>query len=626
MMKKFEGNSEEMQFERFERFEKLLKKNKNKPNFEEMSPYEIINYLREEDVRKNYKVLPSNRFFKKMMFSSFFAIFLVFFYVITGSGDIVQRNVDVFVNKIDNKKEVLSAINNSLDYIIEGDFRTLIDAYRSDSSNSFENHFELVIMLSSINNFSQAEEELLKLKGRVEQITLIRNDEEHKNNVYGLLDNFLLLNNLEEAKNILDKNRQSLGNDILFLEREIIYFLLMENKEEAINIYSSIMLDNIEDVNSILCYAKLSVIFNRFDRAIEALDKVLSKDINNINVLSVIDMMVSYDLNELNRTLDSYIEQSGGNERLRLLRAKANSKDLSRTQINIEDIDEFMKKYPNQNLPKIVKLEILTDSSRFEEATRLYNELKNMQDKAFDVYYALAKYSLSVNNFNDALNYVKQSIELNNKFYESYDVLLNILLSQNKSLNINYFYLKMKLLDLINTNIDKNFVVRYTDSLNDGNKAIEVLEFANKISIFESDLRYKLAKIYIDQRRDNEAKEKLYEAISLNEKSVYYRTLGVLLVGMGEVEEGINNIRMAYSIDPEDILNLNNAGAYYANVEKDIQRAFSNVKAAYEGLNESYSEYEALIIRENYFKLDSIYDEASGTSTSEEIPFIDYLY
>ena len=119
MMKKFEGNSEEMQFERFERFEKLLKKNKNKPNFEEMSPYEIINYLREEDVRKNYKVLPSNRFFKKMMFSSFFAIFLVFFYVITGSGDIVQRNVDVFVNKIDNKKEVLSAINNSLDYIIE---------------------------------------------------------------------------------------------------------------------------------------------------------------------------------------------------------------------------------------------------------------------------------------------------------------------------------------------------------------------------------------------------------------------------------------------------------------------------------------------------------------------------
>lgn len=626
MMKKFEGNSEEMQFERFERFEKLLKKNKNKPNFEEMSPYEIINYLREEDVRKNYKVLPSNRFFKKMMFSSFFAIFLIFFYVITGSGDAIQKNVDVFVNKIDNKNQVADIINNSLDYIIQGDFRTLIDAYRSDSSNSFANHFELVTMLSSINNFSQAQEELLKLKSRVEQITLIRNAEEHKNNVYGLLDNFLLLNNLEEAKNILDKNRQTLGNDVLFLEREIIYLLLMGNKDEAINIYSSIMLDNIEDVNSILCYAKLSVIFNRFDRAVEALDKVLSKDINNIDVLNVIDMMVSYDLGELNRILDFYIEQSGGNERLRLVRAKANSKDLSRTQINIEDIDEVVKIYPSQNLPKIVKLEILTNSSRFEEATRLYNELKNVQDKTFDVYYALAKYSLSVNNFNDALNYVKKSIELNNKFYESYDVLLNILLSQNKSININYFYLKMKLLDLINTNTDKNFVVKYTDSLNDGNKAIEILEFANKISIFESDLRYKLAKIYIDQRRDNEAKEKLYEAISLNEKSVYYRTLGVLLVGMGEVEEGINNIRTAYSIDPEDVLNLNNAGAYYANIERDIQRAFSNMKVAYEGLNESYNEYEALIIRENYFKLDSIYDEASGTATSEEIPFIDYLY
>lgn len=623
MIKKNGENKEEVQFKRFK---KLLDNKKNVPDFEKMSPYEIINYLREENVKKNYSVLPSNGFLKRMVLTSFIAIFLVCSYVIQGSGDAIQKNIDVFVNKIEDRREYSEVLESSIDYIVKGDFKTLIDSHRANTNPTFDETFELVTMLSSINNISQANEELFKLKNRIEQVTLIKNAVEHKKNVYKLIDNFLLLNNLEEASNLLNKNRQAFESDMLFLEKEITYKLLNNDIDGAVNLYNSINFDSIDSINSLLSYAKVSVNFSRFDRVIEALDKVLIQDVNNIKIIEVIDMIVTYDNLEFNKILNSYIEQNEGNERLKLIRAKANSEDLSKTQFNIEDIDEFIKKHPNNTLSKIIKLEILTNALRMDEATRIANEFKNYDDLTFDICYALSKYSLGMNNFNDAMNYVKQAIELNNDFYGNYEVLLDLLVTQNKSLNINYFYLKMKLLDLINTNTDKMFVEKYTDIFNDPNRAVEILEFANKISAFDADLRYRIARIYIDQRKDNEAKEKLYKAIELNPKSIYFRTLGVLLVEMGEEKNGIENIRKAYSLYPDDILNLNNASAYYANVEKNVPRAFSNIKAAYEGLNDSYKQYEAFIIRENYFKLQSIYDQESGDTLSDEIPVIDYIY
>lgn len=623
MGKKFGEDNKDIQFHKFE---KLLNKNKNKVDFSNMSPYEIINHLRDEDVRKNYKVLPSNRFVKKMFLTSFVAICLIVVYTVTGSGAKIQKNINIFVNKIDDKRESEKIIKNSLDYIIQGNFETLINVYRDRANDSYDNHFELVTMLNSISNVKEAKDELLKLKSKIEQSSLIKNPKDMRQNIYKLIDGFLLTNSLDEVKNILDRYRQALGNEVLFKEKEILYNLVLGNEQEAINIYSSIDLNTLNDEESILIYGKLSVIFDKIDKSIEALDKLLSLNINNMEVLPLIENIIAYNNSEFNQILNSYIEQNPENERLKLIRAIGNSSDLSKTQNNIEDIDSVIKVHLNDHLPKIVKLDILTKASRNNEALVIVNEFKGIENKTYDIYYALAKYSLNTNSFNDALNYVKESISLNPNFSENYDILLRGLINENKSININYFYLKMKSLDLLNTNIDKNFVDIYINNLNDINNALEILNFSNRISSFEANLKYKMAEIYIDQKRYEEAKQKLYETIALEEKSIYYRTLGVLLVQIGEVEDGINNIRKAYALDPSDILNLNNAGAYYANIEKDIQKAFSNIKAAYEGLNETYNQYEAFIIRENYFKLESIYNHETGESTTDEIPQIDYLY
>ena len=48
----------------------------------------------------------------------------------------------------------------------------------------------------------------------------------------------------------------------------------------------------------------------------------------------------------------------------------------------------------------------------------------------------------------------------------------------------------MKSLDILNTYIDKEFVLKYTNEFNDVNSALDILKFSNKISIYESGLKY----------------------------------------------------------------------------------------------------------------------------------------
>lgn len=624
MKKKFKDKGDNEVY--FQRFDRLIKKKKQKVDLSKMSPYEIINYLRENDVKKNYKVLPSNKFLHRTTFISFCMIFLVLSYGVTGSTFNVPRNIDVFVNKDINSRSNGAVVSSAIDYMVTGDIQGLIDIYKKNPSMSIEDHFEFITMLRTIGNLDQARSEIMDLKGRIEQGTLVRNQEVNSKYIYRLLNEMILSNELEECKKLLDKHESSMSQHVLFKEKKIIYNLLVDNREEAQNIYNSIDINSISTVDDMVSFSKLSVLFNRFDNALNALNLILSMDNENTDVISIIQLFNSYDSLAIGNVLNSLIEITSDNVNLRLIRAMLNAQDLSRTQENLEDVQAYTKVNKDSLLSKSVKLDILSNAKRQEESLVIVNELKNIKDKNYFIDYILARYSFKNENYNEALNYAKDSLNSNRNFFPCYDLITDILILENKISNLNYFYLKMKSLDILNTSVDKEFILKYTDSFNDTDKALHILEFSNKISIYDADLKYRAAKIYIDQRKDNEAKEKLYEAINLNNKAIYYRTLGVLLVSMGEVELGIENIRHAYELDPNDILNLNNAAAYYANVEKNIQKAFSNIKASYEGLNESYSQYESFIIRENYFKLDAIYDHTTGEMSSEEIPYLDYLY
>ena len=73
-------------------------------------------------------------------------------------------------------------------------------------------------------------------------------------------------------------------------------------------------------------------------------------------------------------------------------------------------------------------------------------------------------------------------------------------------------------------------------------------------------------------------------------------------------DDAIKAIRNSYSINKNDILTLNNAGCYYISIEGNVERGMTNLKAAYDGINDKTSENDKTIITDNYTKVKELYD------------------
>ena len=127
-----------------------------------------------------------------------------------------------------------------------------------------------------------------------------------------------------------------------------------------------------------------------------------------------------------------------------------------------------------------------------------------------------------------------------------------------------------------------------------------------------------MALIQHNNQRDDEAIDLLNKSIKVNNNEAkYHRALGAIYLEKEKNEEGIAQIRKAYSIDENDIGTLNNAAYYYIYVEHDINRAMSNIKAAYEGVKGTTPDSEKEIITDNYNRIKVIYDSSKSNSSSK---------
>jgi hypothetical protein len=93
---------------------------------------------------------------------------------------------------------------------------------------------------------------------------------------------------------------------------------------------------------------------------------------------------------------------------------------------------------------------------------------------------------------------------------------------------------------------------------------------------------------------------------------------------MGKAKEGIEETRTAYKYDENDILTLNNAGCYYIMYTNDFNKGYTNLKKAFEGINENTDEYTKKIIKENYDNVKIIIDKIQKGKGNESITVPDF--
>ncbi len=284
--------------------------------------------------------------------------------------------------------------------------------------------------------------------------------------------------------------------------------------------------------------------------------------------------------------------------------------ELDDKKIDNINMDLIKQEVSNNSSNEIINQEYLEDA---------INKSKEIDKEAYSTYYLLSLKSLNNGKYDEALTYAKKSINSNINNCESYGILIPSILNGKKDFNtIETYYREALKKEPFNYEILLNLANYYTNIVANDEKAKEYYKFTINLNKHNDVLYKKLADIDIKEEKYENAIQNIKEAIKIDDNiQEYYVTLGALHLLEGNYAEGIEITRKAYSMNEKDVRSLNNAAWYYLVVEKDLLRGFENLKSAYSEIPAGIKDEDKNIIIDNYDTIKKAYDEYMEDETEE---------
>lgn len=363
--------------------------------------------------------------------------------------------------------------------------------------------------------------------------------------------------------------------------------------------------------------ANMNAIIDNYDQAFTLLKEAWNMDNDNLGILDALEEIYlenkEYVMEEVNKLHDENKNEAVYKVWLAKLYS-LDSETINEADKLITELDE--KNIENLNV-RFIKADVYKSLGRIKESKSILNDIYEEYEESYIGYYAKAINKYNFADYESALNACKQSILLNRDYVANYSVMLPKIMDKLDQNQLEEAYLRIALQKQpYNYNLILKTAEYYSNVLKDSNKGLYYYELASKINSKDADVLYNMAIIKINTQRIDEAVELLEKAIEIdNGKSQYYRALGSVYLIQEKNELAIKAIRDAYSKDKEDILTLNNAGCYYSIVEKNISRALTNFKAAYEGIDENTTSEQRAIITDNYNRVKAIDEDSKVAFT-----------
>lgn len=364
--------------------------------------------------------------------------------------------------------------------------------------------------------------------------------------------------------------------------------------------------------------AKMNALLDQYEESFDLLAEAFNKDNTDIAVFDILEQIYNEDKNQSLQVLKELSEKNEDENIYKLFLAKIYSLDES----NYEEADKYLKeierKYSSNVNYMFIQAEILKNTEP-KESKKILNNIYEENDDNYIGLFAKAECEYNMGNYEEALNCSKESILLNKDYAGNYSIMIPKILAKKEKKNTN-----TSSNNKANTNMNKgetqeqylliaiekepynyNLILRmadyYSNVAMDSTKALYYYELASEIKRDNSDVLYNMACIKINMQRNDEAYDLLEQgAEKFDKDSRFHRALGALYLQEEKNEKAIIEIRKAYKINKNDILNLNNAGCYYIAIENNTKRSLTNLKAAYDGIGDDTSSDEIKIITDNY--------------------------
>lgn len=395
--------------------------------------------------------------------------------------------------------------------------------------------------------------------------------------------------------------------------------------EKAKKIVKNYKLDR-ESVNDLLAYAQMNFIIGNYEGALTTLNDAWKIDKNSLAIFDALEMVKSKSI--LVDTCVKLQEKNKNQEGYKALLAKSYSLTEDKKDKSLSIIEELKKSVIESANIDLLEYNLVKDNEEKRD-----NLIESLVDK-YDEDTLVGEYVRAIKSYNnkkydDAFKYAKKCIVLDKNYNGTYYNLINeIKAAQQKPEGAEPFMLNA----LYNKTYDYNNLIRnaeyYKGVLKDSNKALHYYELASVIDDKNSEIYYNIGLIQFTNQRVDEAVKSIKKSISVNSKvAKYYRTLGCIYLEKKDSEASIDYIRKAYSIDENDILTLNDAAYYYAVIDNNIDRAMTNIKSAYKGIDDKTSEENKKIITDNYNRIKVAFDSSNrDNSTKSKVSELKLIY
>lgn len=363
--------------------------------------------------------------------------------------------------------------------------------------------------------------------------------------------------------------------------------------------------------------ADMNALTNNYEKSLELLKEAWNMDNDNLEILNVLEQIYSNNKEYILTEVKKLSEENKDETIYKVWLAKLyslDSKTLNEADKLISELEE--KNIENLNI-SFIKADVYNELGKTKESKSILNGIYEEYKESYVGSYAKAINEYNLSEYESALNSCKESILLNRDYAANYSVMLPKIMDALKQNELEEPYLRIALeKEPYNYGLILKMADYYSSVLKDSNKALYYYEFASKINPKDADILYDMAIIKVNTQRIDEAVELLNKAIKIDStKSQYYRALGSIYLTEEKNDSAIKAIREGYAKDKDDVLNLNNAGCYYIIVEKNVSRALTNLKAAYDGMDENTTDEQRKIITDNYNRVKAIEGNSNSALT-----------
>ncbi|NLK94183.1 MAG: hypothetical protein GX275_03165 [Clostridiales bacterium] len=393
------------------------------------------------------------------------------------------------------------------------------------------------------------------------------------------------------------------------LQRTMFTIYMVNNlKEEAKGIVNNYPYDN-ESSYDLALYAKMNMLLDDWDKGLELLKEAWYLNKDEIKVFDVIAQINAYNSNDIISKIMELHEKNPDEVCYKIWLIKCYSMLEATTPQAVELLNEIENEDVGETVFKTIIAKIKQHEGDDTETEKIIKEIISNKNETYIGYHTAAWYYLEKGDGKKALEYCKRSILENKDYPDNYGSLIPDIMAMLKKSEVAEPYFRTALYkEPFNYNIMLKVADYYQNTESNSDEAYSYFSLASLVKPNDANIYYNMALININNDV-NKAIELLKKCIELDETSTkYHRTLGTIYINEGKTEEGIKEIRAAYAVDKSDILTLNNAGVYYISMDTNIDRGMINLKAAYDGMNETTDIDTRNVITDNYNKAKDIYE------------------